>query len=378
VLDEVRLRQVIFNLIGNAIKFTDKGFVKFSVKKLVFEEDKSKIDLLIAVADSGIGIPADQQERIFDAFSQQSGQSNRKYGGTGLGLSISKRLVEMMGGEISITSELGKGSTFEFRLRNVAVGSTMVDESQGEGGFMFEHIKFGPARILIVDDVESNRSLVTENFSSEDVEVIEAEDGEKAILLARQFKPGLILMDIRMPVMDGVEATKILKNDPQTSHIPVVALTASFRSADNDKIYKELFDGYLSKPVSRFDLYQELMKFIKFTEIGTPDDHKLTEEKEAVEEINLTPGQVKQLLEQVDAVLQKQWKNAIEFQMSDEIESFAANVKQTGVDFNIRQLSKYGENLLLYVDNFDLELMDRSLKEFPEMIKSLKELADKK
>jgi len=374
VLDEVRLRQVIFNLIGNAIKFTDKGFVKFSVRKMEFEEDKSKIDLLVAVEDSGIGIPENQQERIFNAFSQQSGQSNRKYGGTGLGLSISKRLVEMMGGDISLKSVLGKGSTFEFRLRDVAIGSTMVSAAQDDNLFSFDNIRFGPAVILIVDDIESNRKLITENFSSEEVKVIEAEDGQKAVLFARQFNPDLILMDIRMPVMDGVEATRILKNDNQTKQIPIVALTASFRNLDNDKIYKELFDGYLSKPVSRFDLYQELMRFINFTELGTSDMHKPVLEKETVDEINLSPVQIEKLFKKIDVSLMEQWDKANEHQMSDEIESFAANIKQTGDDFNVRQLSKYGDDLLAYVDNFDLELMDRSLKEFPELIELLKKL----
>ncbi|OQX78184.1 MAG: hypothetical protein B6D64_07220 [Bacteroidetes bacterium 4484_276] len=371
VLDEVRLRQVIFNLIGNAIKFTEKGFVKFSVKKIESEEDNSKIDLIIAVQDSGIGIPSDQQERIFDAFQQQSGQSNRKYGGTGLGLSISKRLVEMMGGEISLKSKIGKGSVFEFRLRNVAIGSTMVSVLNDDENFKFDNIRFGPARILIVDDIKSNREIITENFSSKEVEVIEAEDGQKAILLARQFKPNLILMDIRMPVMDGVEATRILKSDRETSQIPVVALTASYRNNENDKIYKEIFDGYLSKPVSRSDLYQELMRFLNFVKIDIPDEVKTPHTESPEKEIFLTPAQANKLIDEIGPNLQKQWKDAISYQMSDEIESFAANVKNTGIEFNIEALTEYGDNLLTYVDNFDLELMDKSLKGYPEMIKSI-------
>ena len=378
VLDEVRLRQVVFNLIGNAIKFTDKGFVKFSVKKLESVEDNSKIDLIIAVHDSGIGIPSDQQERIFDAFQQQSGQSNRKYGGTGLGLSISKRLVEMMGGEISLKSKEGKGSVFEFRLKNVAIGSTIISMQHDDESFKFDDIRFGPARILIVDDIESNRKLITENFSSKEVEVIEAEDGVKAILFARQFKPDLILMDIRMPVMDGVEATRILKSNQETSHIPVVALTASYRNNENNKVYKEFFDGFLSKPVSRSDLFQELMKFLRFTKIVVQDKAKTPPAEEPEKEIVITSMQANKLFNEIEPVLQKQWKDAIEYQMSDEIESFAANVKQTGVEFNIKVLNKYGDNLLAYVDNFDLELMDRSLKEYPEIIKSLKKLISEK
>jgi len=129
ILDEVRLRQVIFNLIGNALKFTETGYVKFSVRKLISANDTSKVDLIVDVEDTGIGIPQPQQKSIFDAFQQQSGQSTRKYGGTGLGLSISKRLVEMMGGEISLRSEVGKGSVFSFVLSNVSIGATLDDYS---------------------------------------------------------------------------------------------------------------------------------------------------------------------------------------------------------------------------------------------------------
>jgi PAS domain S-box-containing protein len=372
VLDEVRLRQVIFNLIGNAIKFTEKGFVKFAVKKLEFEEDTSKIDLMISVEDSGIGIPKNQQQQIFDAFSQQSGQSNRKYGGTGLGLSISKRLVEMMGGGISLKSQVGKGSAFTFRLRGVAVGATEVNAPEVDSSFAFDTIQFSPATILIVDDIESNRKLITENFSTDDVKVIEAEDGEKAISFTKKFKPDLILMDIRMPVMDGIEASKQLKNDDKTKHIPIVALTASFRYQEDDKVYAKIFDGYLSKPVSRMDLYHELMKFLSYTE--TPDKSSIIEDdgKTKQLEVSLTKSQLLALDDLLDGSLEKQWLNASEYQMSDEIESFAANVKQVGIDFNIDLLSGYGENLLTYVDSFDLEMMDKSLKSWPKMIRGLR------
>jgi len=372
VLDEVRLRQVIFNLIGNAIKFTDEGFVKFSVNKVEFEEDTSKIDLLVSVEDSGIGIPKDQQQRIFDAFSQQSGQSNRKYGGTGLGLSISKRLVEMMGGEISLKSEPGKGSIFTFRLRNVAIGATRVETSEDNGSFAFDAIRFKPSTILIVDDIESNRKLITENFSSDEVKVIEAEDGEKALMFARQFNPDLILMDIRMPVMDGVEATKILKKDIETRDIPIVALTASYRYHEDDVDYAKIFDGYLSKPVSRIDLYCELMKFLDYKETVDGALQIENKTKSAQQDIFLTPAKAESLNEALDKELGKQWLSASEYQMSDEIEAFAENVRQTGMDFGIEALNEYGENLLTYVDSFDLEMMDKSLKSWPGVIRGLR------
>jgi PAS domain S-box-containing protein len=378
ILDEVRLRQVIFNLIGNAIKFTQHGYVRFSVKKLPAHNDSSKIDLLVSVEDTGIGIPADQHERIFDAFQQQSGQSTRKYGGTGLGLSISKRLVEMMKGEITLKSKPGKGSIFEFRLKDVEIG-TGLDCANGSDDFDYSQIVFEPALIMIVDDIELNRLLIIENFSTKTMHVIEAEDGEKAVALALQHKPDLIFMDIRMPVMNGFEAARIIKTTSETSKIPIVALTASVRREDQDKDYAQYFDGYLRKPVSRSELYREMSVFLKHSQIVKPlQKEELSQEKpKGKKSRKLTNDERSELIQLYDGILLTLWKEAIEFQMSDGIETFAGSVKNTGEKFKITELIKFGDDLLNYVDNFDLNKMEESLKEFPKLITKLKVLLRK-
>jgi len=378
ILDEVRLRQVIFNLIGNAIKFTQQGYVKFSVRKLQTVDDNSKVDLLISVEDTGIGIPVAQHQQIFEAFQQQSGQSTRKYGGTGLGLSISKRLVEMMHGEIGLTSEPGKGSIFTFRLKDISIG-TGFDTNEETDDFEFSHLRFEPSRIMIVDDIESNRRLISENFSSETMQVIEAEDGEKAVMLASQFLPDLIFMDIRMPVMDGFEATKLIKSNSKTCKIPVIALTASMRRQDQDKDYEKYFDGYLRKPVSRSELFRELAKFLKCSQI---DDMSIKAGSDVVtSDIQKVPDFTKaealELLNFIDGNLHKQWKEASEFQMSDGIETFARNAKAVGEKFKVDDLAQFGDNLLHYVDNFDLNKMDKSLKDYPKLIANIKSLIKK-
>jgi len=373
ILDEVRLRQVIFNLIGNAIKFTQQGYVRFSVKKLPAFDDSSKIDLLISVEDTGIGIPADQHERIFDAFQQQSGQSTRKYGGTGLGLSISKRLVEMMKGEISLKSEPGKGSTFEFRLKDVEIG-TGLDIENDYDEFDYSQIIFEPAMLMIVDDIELNRRLIIENFSTNTMQVIEAEDGEKAVALALKYKPDLIFMDIRMPVMNGFEASKIIKLNTETSKIPIIALTASIRREDQDKEYEKYFDGYLHKPVSRSEMYHELSKYLKQSKPiqNQAKDEILPAKSKPEKALKLTNAEKSDLLQMFDGILLILWKEAIEFQMSDGIENFATSVKNTGEKFRITELIKFGDDLLHHVDNFDLNKMEESLKEFPKLIAKLK------
>ncbi len=373
ILDEVRVRQVIFNLIGNAIKFTESGHVKFSVKKIFTPEDTSRINLTFSVDDTGIGIPEDQHVRIFDAFQQQSGQSTRKYGGTGLGLTISKRLVEMMGGDIQLASTLGVGSTFTFTLKNVAIGAS-YQMPHDDDEFDIGNLEFEPSRIMIVDDIESNRNLIFENFASPTIEVIQAEDGQKAVLLASQFKPNLIFMDIRMPVMDGFEAAKIIKTNKDTRNIKIVALTASTRSEEHENDYKKYFDSYLRKPVLRVELYKEMMKYLSFKVKTSQNEILETPQSTSQPPLNieLSTRQTSELINLIDGDLKAKWNEAMLYQMSDEIEAFARKLKSTGELYQISELVKYGNELLLYVDNFDLEKMDKSLKLYPKFTKEIK------
>jgi PAS domain S-box-containing protein len=377
ILDEVRVRQVIFNLIGNAIKFTERGFVKFVVKKITSQTDNSRIDLIVSVEDTGIGIPDEQQEQIFDAFRQQSGQNTRKYGGTGLGLSISKRLVEMMGGDISLKSIPGSGSTFSFVLREVPIGAT-IDTSAVAEGPDISTVIFEPARILIVDDVESNRRLISENFGSLNITLTEAEDGHKAVLLASQFMPDLIFMDIRMPVMDGFEAARLIKTKKKTKNIPIIALTASLRNDEEDENYERYFDGYLRKPVTRRELYQELMRFLKYTvvEPDQPVQSKKEVEIKLDEIPELTAAQQLELKILVTGKLFEKWNQAMTYQMSDEIEDLAGMIVKAGADFDLPAFTFLGDKLTEAIDRFDLDEMERYLKKVPVLLQSTEKILE--
>ncbi len=160
ILDETRLRQILFNLVGNAVKFTDDGYIKLSVRTEVPERDHKTMDLLFEVADTGIGIPEDQQDKIFGAFEQKKGQSHAKYGGTGLGLAITKRLIEMMNGDVYVTGDLGKGSTFHVTLRGLTIASETDLASRDRPAIDVDAVTFARASILVVDDIEVNRNLV--------------------------------------------------------------------------------------------------------------------------------------------------------------------------------------------------------------------------
>lgn len=373
ILDEVRLRQVIFNLIGNAIKFTDQGFVRFSVRKIESPDDSSHIDLIVTVEDTGIGIPADQHEIIFDAFQQQSGHNTRKYGGTGLGLSISKRLVEMMGGNIDLISEVGKGSKFTFTLQNVIIGAS-IDMPADEEELDIEGLDFDRVTIMVVDDVISNRKLIKENLITHNFSVIEAEDGSQAVLLAAQHHPEIIFMDIRMPVMDGFEASRLIKSNPGAGQAKIIALTASQRNEEQEDNYARYFDGYLHKPVTRSELFKELMRFVNHRQNSPISDAQKSKfcNNQSITDLKVTAEQKHALLQFFDNELLPDWEKVYRFQLSDEMKNFAETVIKTGIDFRLPVLEEYGSQFLDALDSFELDAMENCLRNFPRLIEQIK------
>ncbi|MEK8017993.1 MAG: response regulator [Candidatus Parabeggiatoa sp.] len=371
ILDETRLRQVLLNLIGNAIKFTDKGYIKLQAQKIYTQENRSKLDLIIAVEDTGIGIPDEQQAMIFESFRQQDGQSVRQYGGTGLGLAISKRLVEMMNGQICVKSTVGLGSVFEITLRDVEVSSTVLTESEGEG-FNYEDIVFEKALVLVVDDIEANRNLIQEWLSQVNLDVIEAENGIEALLFAEEYQPNLILMDIRMPVLDGYEASQKLKENQNTQNIPVIALTASVTLEEKTKVEALGFDGFLSKPINISELFNELSHHLKYTAENTPDAPKI--KPSVLHTTMINPKEIAHLAE-LKSKLKKEvmplWEDINAMMETDVVAEFAEKLIQLGDEYNLSLFIDYGEQLLEYTQDFDIPYIQKAIDEFPEMLKPL-------
>ncbi len=263
LLDEVRLRQILVNLIGNAVKFTKEGEIAVEVELSMSENaaPRSRLSLAIRVCDTGIGIAPEDRETIFDSFSQARSGSSRQYGGTGLGLAITRRLVELMGGTISLESEEGRGSTFTVLLPDVAVAE---GPARPDTFFLWDkrRIYFRNARLLIADDVPENIRLVQSYLADSQLRMVTASNGREAVMLAGEYVPNIILMDLRMPQMDGVEATRIIKSTPALAHIPIIAFTASAGASHH--IPASLFDGVLGKPVRRGELLNELMQFLPY------------------------------------------------------------------------------------------------------------------
>jgi len=366
-LDETRLRQVLLNLMGNAIKFTDSGYVKLCANKIDTEE--GHVDLILAVEDSGIGIPADQQVLIFESFRQQDGQSTRQYGGTGLGLTITKRLVEMMNGQISVESVPNKGSRFEITLREVKMATT--PNAKQEETFDLNNITFEKAQVLVVDDTESHRYLIEEYLSLVNLEVICAASGQEALQFVEESHPALILMDLRMPEMDGYEVTKHLKDNPNTADIPIIALTASVALNEKAKTEAHGFDGYLVKPISISELLRELSGYLQYTQKAGTDAPQVAP---PVVDSTLNPATIvnlPELINQLEQFVLPLWEEANIIMEMDTLAELAEKMIELGNEYNIPVFIHYGEPLLESTQIFDIAYIQKALKELPEMIKPL-------
>ncbi|MBF0474892.1 MAG: response regulator [Deltaproteobacteria bacterium] len=250
--DPNRLRQILNNLVGNAVKFTSSGSVELVVTQCETNNSlggKNTVTLIFAVTDTGIGIPANQIEKIFDPFTQVDASTRRKYGGTGLGLSICKKLVELMGGRIWVKSTEVVGSTFYFTACfGLAHDSNSLLKGKEEG----QTVSLCPLRILLAEDDFLNQRFAIEVLRSQGHSVEVAVDGKEVInkLTTKPFD--LILMDISMPDMDGIEVTKVIRGSTSNlfdSKIPIIAQTAHALKGDREKFLEAGMDGYITKPI---------------------------------------------------------------------------------------------------------------------------------
>ena len=255
--DRTRLVQILLNIISNAVKFTEKGGVNIDLK--VIEESAHEVRIRFAVIDTGIGIPADKTNTIFESFKQASADTTRKYGGTGLGLAISKSLIELHDSRINVDSELGQGSTFWFTITFKKVDQTAVSkDNAAEIGLKMS--------ILVVDDNQINRLLINKVLKKWGVTADFAENGLEAIqktVANRNYD--VILMDIHMPEMGGLEATQLLrgKDDEYCRKVPIIALTASMLSNQLNQIEEVGMNDFILKPFDPKNLYDKLSRYQK-------------------------------------------------------------------------------------------------------------------
>lgn len=282
--DPHRLSQVVTNLLGNAVKFTEKGEVRLTVTLLKQNVDGDK--LLFSVRDTGIGLSDKQAAKLFQPFTQADNSTTRRFGGTGLGLSISKKLVEMMRGDIWCESRPGEGSTFSFTAW-FGIGDEVTDRhrllsNESTSGDAYD---FSGAHILLVEDNEIIRILACEFLKETGAIVDVAHDGAEAIqMIVHDAVPyDLVLMDILMPVMDGYEATRILRGDDRFRELPVIALTAHALMDERQKFVQAGMSDFISKPIDRKILFKTMSRYIRHTaDRGQSGDEAAPSEKTTI------------------------------------------------------------------------------------------------
>ena len=270
VTDPSRLRQIITNLVGNALKFTERGGVTVTASLTGAPRAQR---LQIAVSDTGIGIPPEKIGSIFEAFSQADNSIARRFGGTGLGLTISRQLAGALGGDITVQSTPGKVSVF-----TVTIDPGPLDNVRMLQPSELEHVdeplavveqkqrwQFPPVKVLVVDDGAENRELVRLVLNEAGVEVVEAENGQVAVDLMERQSFGCVLMDVQMPVMDGVTATRLMRS--RGSKVPIIALTANLMKGFDRELGENGFSGYLAKPIEIDALLDECAQRLGGTRI---------------------------------------------------------------------------------------------------------------
>jgi len=263
--DPHRLRQILINLIGNAIKFTEFGEVKISFSEL--KRENNQACLQFNIIDTGIGMNVEQQEKLFNAFSQGDNSVTRIYGGTGLGLVISKQLIEQMGGCIHVESQENIGSNFSFTIYlGIADATEEVIARQINPEFLtntMEIPKIQQAKVLLVEDNEINRLVAVEMLMLASIEVDVAENGDIAMqkLLVQAYD--CVLMDVHMPVLDGYKTTQLIRGYEQFKNLPIIAMTASAMRDEQEKCREAGMDDFIGKPISADKLYTTLLKWVK-------------------------------------------------------------------------------------------------------------------
>jgi signal transduction histidine kinase/CheY-like chemotaxis protein len=255
--DAAKLNQVLINLLDNAIKFTRDGGVSLSVDQITRGDEEGQVWIAVEVTDTGKGISEENLERIFGKFEQENTSTRRVHGGSGLGLAISKQLIELQGGNIACRSELGQGTTFRFEL-------PFLHESRASEAPLtkdWNQVNLVGMRLLVVEDLEVNRMLLRQMLRNTGIVLFEAEHGKEAIDVLKQHELDLILMDLHMPEMDGIEATKVIREGRvkgANCEIPIVCLTADVFKETKEAIFSAGMNDFVTKPIEMRRLYQVL------------------------------------------------------------------------------------------------------------------------
>jgi len=375
LLDRLRLRQVLVNLLSNAVKFTERGSVKTNVSWQA-QEDGRAGTLLIDVRDTGIGIPADQLEEVFKAFVQSDSLRTAEKEGTGIGLTIVKRLTELMGGSLVVESEVGEGTVFHLRFPKVPVSGRLPVGDHAEPGGAVDFNDLAPATLLVVDDNQTNRALMAGIFEKTHHHVLFATNGEEALACLETTKPDLVLLDIRMPVMDGRTALVAIRKQASLATLPVIAVTASSKAGEEMELQRQ-FSGYIRKPFSRQTLFLALAQFLQ------PAARKAALEPGFSPELvkglpKPSPDQVaewKVLAIELRHQEATQWPVLRDSLAVNETRAFGHNLFTLGHDAHCGPVATYAAALTTFADAYAIGQMERHLAGFPKLVESIETLS---
>jgi len=366
-LDEMRLRQVIINLVGNALKFTEFGTIclKAQIRTSPKKEGKSA-DLIIQVADTGIGICETQQNKIFEAFEQASAGTSRKFGGTGLGLAICKQLIELMGGKLSVSSKPDQGSIFTIFLPGVKRYHTHSPAPAEANKSVWTSMQFAKSRILIVDDDRDIRFMLREVLEKINLEVIEAADGIQAIEHAKAQQPALIFIDLKMPEINGVETAARLKADRDVAHIPICLMTAGMTLWSKDELESRGFACTITKPITIDNLMAVLTRFINLASDAGESPAALSR-LDTLDKDSLPDEFLDRLCKDISPHIPPTHQ-ALKI---SEIQRFAVRITETGKVFKIEAFKIFGEELFQLSKTFDIEKIQAHLEYLTQTIDRL-------
>jgi CheY-like chemotaxis protein len=365
LIDRVRLRQMLVNLVGNAVKFTDRGRIDVRVSSQK-QSSTSRITLLIEVADTGVGIPQDKLDVIFKPFVQAGAHREKEIQGTGLGLSIVKRLAEMMGGAVTVTSTLGQGSVFSLSFPDVPVSARLPVSARVSTDHGVDFDKLRPSSILVADDNEANRQYIVGIFQKTHHRLILCPSGEEAIAKARETVPDIILMDIRMPGMDGRQALTEIRKVPGMELVPAIAITGSAHQDD-------YFSAYIRKPFSMRELFDELAAFLpRHTSSDPPVE-------EAAPDTAETPiGPIPpELLKQLQQMLVEPWPGLCNSMAINETKTFAQQLDILAEQWHYKPLRAYAGKLLHDAETYAVNDLEKHLGEFPALVEQFAQYKEK-
>ncbi len=352
-LDAARLRQILFNLIGNAVKYTDRGSVTVHAAARLDGDEETRVRLVIEIIDTGPGIDAADQERIFEPFTQLHREGVPRQG-TGLGLAITRRIARMMGGDVAVTSRRGEGSCFTLNLPEVPLALPPVEAIAPAR----QLDDLPPCTVLVADDIALNRQLIEAMLRGTPLRVLCAASGTEAVELARLHCPAVVLMDIRMPGMDGLAALERIRAEPALAETRVVAVTASSLLGEETRL-RERFDGYVRKPITREVLFAELARVVP--QAGRPPGEAQLAHPDALPEV----------LDSLHRIERTRWPELTASLAVRDTSRLAAELQALAERCGSSTLEAYALRLWHAAESFDPQMLEITLAELPERIAEL-------